>query len=116
MNTSLIESTRAQRFNFQVPLRYRVRGELKWHEGTTENISRSGLLFRGQHAIKPNTLVEISFDLSAQLSNRVAGEVIYSARIVRSVRPSGTVRVTALAARIDDYRLVRGEHERVTTV
>src|SRR3974390_258670 len=36
---------RAQRFNLHLPLRYRRVGEQGWRNGTTENISRSGMLF-----------------------------------------------------------------------
>jgi len=35
---------RARRFNLQVPLKYRRLGEIAWSKGTTENISRSGML------------------------------------------------------------------------
>src|SRR5580700_886196 len=38
---------RAQRFNLHLPLKYRPLGEPDWRDGTTENISRSGMLFRG---------------------------------------------------------------------
>lgn len=36
---------RAQRFNIQVPLRYRVGGGSVWWKGTIQNISSPGLLF-----------------------------------------------------------------------
>src|ERR1019366_1401637 len=39
---------RARRFNLHLPLRYRPLGEKSWRPGTTENISRSGLLFQAQ--------------------------------------------------------------------
>ena len=39
---------RAQRFNLQLPLKYRPIGEDDWRAGTTENISRSGMLFRAE--------------------------------------------------------------------
>ena len=39
--------TRAPRFSLRLPIRYRTVGEPAWHDGTTENISRSGVLFRG---------------------------------------------------------------------
>src|SRR5581483_1087399 len=44
---------RAQRFNLHLPLRYRKLGEQSWRKGTTENISRSGLLFRGEEVLQP---------------------------------------------------------------
>src|SRR5439155_984010 len=51
---------RAQRFNLHLPLKYRLLGEDDWRDGTTENISRSGLLFRGEEAIAPNAQLEIN--------------------------------------------------------
>src|SRR5215813_4306965 len=41
---------RAQRFQLHLPLKYRRLGEKIWHEGTTENISRSGMLFKAEEA------------------------------------------------------------------
>src|SRR5262249_35596021 len=45
---------RAQRFNLHLPLKYRLLGENAWRDGTTENISRSGMLFRAEELIPPN--------------------------------------------------------------
>src|SRR3974390_2499968 len=45
MTRDKIPPFRAQRFNLQLPLRYRRVGEEGWRSGTTENISRSGMLF-----------------------------------------------------------------------
>ena len=36
---------RAKRFDLHLPMKYRFVGESGWHTGTTENISRSGMLF-----------------------------------------------------------------------
>lgn len=108
-NTIPNESGRAPRYAIQMPLRYRVRGQLNWHEGRMENISRSGVLFRGAHTIEPNAAVEMSFLLPANVPNEPAAEVICSGRIVRAVPPSGSVSQPAFAARIWDYRFVRSQ-------
>jgi len=50
---SKVPPFRARRFNLQLPLRYRPLGEKSWRPGTTENISRSGLLFQAQEALHP---------------------------------------------------------------
>src|SRR5580693_43962 len=49
-----VPPSRAQRFQLHLPLRYRRLGEQQWHVGTTENISRSGLLFAGDELLQPN--------------------------------------------------------------
>ena len=41
---------RATRFDLHLPLKYRLVGESGWREGTTENISRSGMLFQAEEA------------------------------------------------------------------
>src|SRR5580692_2608246 len=44
---------RAQRFNLHLPLRYRKVGDQGWRQGTTSNISRSGLLFNAEEVLQP---------------------------------------------------------------
>jgi len=55
-------------FAIQTALRYRVRGERNWHEGMTETISRTSVLFRGEQMIEPNTPVELTFTLPVKLA------------------------------------------------
>lgn len=100
---------RAQRFAIQTSLRYRVSGQMNWYEGRTENISRSGVLFRGEHLVEPNTPVEMRFVLPAEISDRVSAEVTCRGYIVRKVLPSGTETFPALAAAILAYRFLRGQ-------
>src|ERR1700751_5725844 len=57
---------RAQRFQLHLPLRYRRLGEAQWHVGTTENISRSGLLFQSDDVLQPNSQLEINLVLPAE--------------------------------------------------
>ncbi len=59
---------RAPRFAIQMPVRYRVCGQVNWYEGRAENISRSGVLFRGQRIIEPLTSIEMSFVLPVEAS------------------------------------------------
>jgi hypothetical protein len=90
-----------------MPLRYRERGQFNWYEGRTENISRSGLLFLGQHSIDPNTPVEMRFSLPVKVPNDPTAEIICFGHIVRTVAPSNGQSLPGLAARISDYRVVR---------
>ncbi len=99
---------RAERFALQTPLRYRVRGQLNWHHGSIENISRSGVLFRGHDLVRPDTPVEMRFVLPISLPDEPAAEVICSGLVVRIVEPSDTATGPAFAATISDYHLVRG--------
>jgi signal transduction histidine kinase/CheY-like chemotaxis protein len=44
---------RAPRFKLHIPIRYRPVGQQSWRKGTTENISRSGLLFHAEEVFQP---------------------------------------------------------------
>ena len=76
---------RARRFNLHLPLRYRPLGEQNWRAGTTENISRSGLLFQAQELLHPSAILEISLVLPAEIAGLAATEVICRGEVVRSV-------------------------------
>jgi PAS domain S-box-containing protein len=98
---------RARRFNLHLPLRYRPLGEESWRPGTTENISRSGLLFQAQEVLHPNAQVEISLVLPAEIAGLAATEVVCRGEVVRSVEAQGTVS-PALAAKILQYHFQHG--------
>ena len=95
-------TVRAQRFRLPIPLRYRAVGEQNWRKATTENISRSGLLFRANDALRPNAQLEINMMLPAEIAGLAATEVICRGQVVRSVADSSGV--PAFAAKILQYR------------
>ncbi len=101
---------RARRFNLHLPLRYRQLGEQNWRAGTTENISRSGLLFQAQELLHPNALLEISLVLPAEIAGLAATEVICRGEVVRSVEAQGQGVSPALAAKILQYHFQHGTH------
>lgn len=99
-----------------MPTRYRVKDEREWRQGRIENISRSGMLFRGEQLLEPDTPVELCFVLPvAVLGEAAAAQVICRGQIVRTVPPSGAESLPALAATILDYQLVRGHRVPDTT-
>jgi len=95
---------RTQRFPIQVPLEYRVTGEAGWNEGTTINISRSGVLFRSVKEIEPATPVSMKILFPANLTGGSGVNLMCWGHIVRS-EPAEPIR--ALAATIDHSRLKR---------
>jgi two-component system, cell cycle sensor histidine kinase and response regulator CckA len=99
---------RAQRFNFHLPLKYRLFGENDWREGTTENISRSGMLFRAEELIAPNAQLEINLVLPAEIGGLSAAEVVCRGEIVRTVEPDSPTVSPALAAKILQYHFQHG--------
>ena len=50
---------RAPRFDLRVPVRYRASGGDDWHAGSTENMSRTGLLFRADRLLPVSTPIEM---------------------------------------------------------
>ena len=104
----LASPLRAHRFNLQVPLKYRLVGEGDWHHGTTENISRSGMLFRAKEMIPPHSQLEINFVLPAEIAGLSAAEVVCRGEIVRALKPERPTMSPALAAKILQYRFQHG--------
>jgi len=107
---------RARRFNLHLPLHYRPLGEKSWRPGTTENISRSGLLFQAQELLHPHAQLEISLVLPAEIAGLAATEVICRGEVVRSVEAQGQGQgqgqgvTPALAAKILQYHFQHGTH------
>jgi DNA-binding response OmpR family regulator len=103
-----LPSTRAQRFQLQLPLKYRRLDEETWHDGKTRNISRSGLLFQAEDLLQPNVVLEISLVLPAEIAGLSPTEVVCRGEIVRSVAAPGEEMPPALAAKILQYRFQHG--------
>jgi hypothetical protein len=99
---------RAQRFKLQLPLKYRQLGQNDWRTGTTENISRSGMLFRAEEAIAPNAQLEINLVLPAEIAGLSAAEVVCRGEVVRTVESDSSTVHPALAAKILQYHFQHG--------
>ena len=101
---------RARRFNLHLPLRYRLLGDQRWLQGTTENISRSGLLFQGEEMLQPNAQLEINLVLPAEIAGLAATEVVCRGEVVRAIGTPGSGVSPALAAKILQYHFQHGSH------
>jgi hypothetical protein len=102
--------SRAQRFQLHLPLRYRRLGEESWHDGQTENISRSGMLFQAEEPLQPTVQLEINLVLPAEIAGLSETEVVCRGEVVRAIEPNGGVVSPALAARILQYHFQHGAH------
>lgn len=101
---------RAQRFNLQMSMRFRlVRGD--WSEAWTENISRSGVLFRARERVPANTQIELRVRMPWEMTGTRAAEVFCRGRVVRVLLPVDAHSPLALAAIIQDYRFVDNREE-----
>jgi len=88
-------------FAIQTAIRYRVRGEHNWHDGVTETISGSSVLFRGETMIEPNTMLELTFNLPVKLPGDAGGKVMCSGVTVASDNSS------MISVRFSRLRLLR---------
>ncbi len=102
---------RAQRFNLHLPLKYRLVGEGDWRKGTTENISRSGMLFRAEEMVPPNAMLEINLVLPAEIGGLSAAEVVCRGEVVRALEPEQPTMSPALAAKILQYHFQPGSQQ-----
>jgi hypothetical protein len=84
-------------------LQYRLVGEATWRKGMTENISRSGMLFRAQETLQPLTQVEINLELPPEITGLSTAEVVCLGEVVRAVQSEPSPMSPALAAKILRY-------------
>lgn len=100
-------SPRAPRFSIPIAILYRTPGDAAWLEGWTENISRSGVLFRADREIDLDTPVEMMMEIPTWIATPGAGTTICRGRIVRAVPPSPLEDRPAFAAAILEYARAR---------
>jgi hypothetical protein len=84
-------------------LKYRLNGESDWRVGQTENISRSGMLFRAEEMIPPTAQLEINLVLPAEIAGLTAAEVVCKGEVVRALEADPRSAGPAMAARILQY-------------
>ena len=99
--------TRAERFAIQIPVRYHEPHSSGWFEGRTENISHSGVLFRTDSPLEPETAVEIRIELPPAILGEAPGEIICKGAIVRIEESPVAGIPPALAVKIHSYRMAR---------
>jgi len=101
---------RARRLKLDTAVRYRVKNLGSWYEGVIDNLSQSGLLFRGPQRFPSNTLVEMVFEMPEEISGQKNSTVLCQGRIIRAKEaaknPHGNSETTTLAASILDYKFL----------
>jgi hypothetical protein len=105
---------RARRLKLDVAIRYRVNNTSAWHEGTIDNLSQSGLLFRGPQQLPVNALIEMVFEMPEEISGQKNRNVLCQGRVMRSRNKQGKETQDKdteagnglLAASIVDYKFI----------
>ena len=95
---------RAERYAIPIAILYRSPGELDWQPGLTENISRSGILFRAHRRLEPNTPLEMMLDLPTVIAASPSGTALRRGRVVRAIAPSPLEDRPAVAAAFVDFQ------------
>ena len=98
-------SPRAWRYPIRLTMRFRSSGDGQWRDARTENISRSGVLFRTADVVPRATHIEMLMALPAEVGGENA-TVICRGRIVRTEPPKDDDPRPAVAATIAGYRLM----------
>ena len=75
---------RARRLKLNIPIR--VSGQRIEHvdQGTIQNISQSGVLFRGRDRLPSNALIEMVFEMPEEISGQKNSSVLCQGRVIRA--------------------------------
>jgi len=98
---------RAPRYSIPIAVLYRTPADPTWQEGRTENISRSGVLFRTSREIETDTPVEMMLEIPNFIATTVAGPAICRGRIVRAQALSALEDRPSFAAAVLEFELAR---------
>jgi len=77
-----------------------------WSEGTIENISQSGVLFRGPEALPVNALAEMVFEMPEEISGQKNSNVLCQGRVIRSKNANDAPEALSLVVSILDYKFL----------
>jgi hypothetical protein len=98
---------RATRFALHLPVYFRQPHSPTWLEGTTENISYTGVLLRSTHPLVPETSLELRLQLAVGAKLDPSSEIRCKGAVVRVEQRDAPESPVALAVSIRDYRIVR---------
>jgi hypothetical protein len=91
-----------KRFPIHIRLLFRPKGQHEWRTGWTENMSRSGVLFRTNTAAEAQAEIEMRLVVEFEASMQAPPEIVCQGRIVRS--EAGESEPARVAAQFTDYR------------
>ena len=73
----------APRKRLRVPVRYRVQSDGRWYCGTTENVSRSGVLIRVDTPVREAAQIDVILKLPARLLETAPCEIVCGGTVAR---------------------------------
>ncbi|HTV54652.1 MAG TPA: hypothetical protein VMI06_07035 [Terriglobia bacterium] len=106
-NTSKYFVARAQRFAVKIPICYRPQDADDWQEGTTVNVSASGVLFRAAHTLTTPGGLQFTLCLPIVIAGDAGAEIRGHGTIIREVPGAAAAETPLFALSIERYRIVR---------
>jgi len=97
---------RARRFALHLPVYFRELDSPTWSEGTTENISYTGILFLSSSPLAPKTTLELRLQVAVGTQGRGPTEIRCKGTVVRLEQKILPETPIALGVAIKDYRIV----------
>jgi len=103
---SVQHGLRARRFALRFPVYFREPDSSTWLEGTTENISYTGMLFLSSSPLALETTLELRLQLVLGTKARDPAEIRCRGTVVRLEQRMEPKTPIALGVAIRDYRIV----------
>ena len=99
---------RAVRFHARLTTRYRTPRSSDWHDGVTENLSRSGVLFQTISPLEPKTPIDMFLTLPTSVAEGLAPRLRCQGEIVRVQPPETAGMLPRVAAAVETYVVAAG--------
>ncbi len=109
---TLSPELRAKRFPLRLPVKYRGAGEKRWFTGTTDNVSCSGMLIRGRHALSPAARVELLLTMPGQLAGDARVVAFCNGQVVRKIDRQLPSRDSTLGISVAACELLKSAKEK----
>jgi hypothetical protein len=74
---------RERRIPYTASVQYRLVGGRSWHDGTIENISRSGFIFACEEGFERGKRLELTFEMPQEISGKAHASVVCTATVAR---------------------------------
>jgi len=100
---------RERRLRHNVTVQFRVVGSKLWHEGTTENISKSGVLFESQDSLQEGVGLELVFEMPKELTGDEPAPVLCKCTVARVTASQKESAVFHIACSVSDYEFMNSK-------
>lgn len=86
---------------------YRIIGENRLYVGTVENMSSTGVLFRGERAVQVDSSIEVIVNLPRSLADGQSSKMVSRGKVVRVSPDEADPECTVMAAALSQLRILR---------